>query len=43
MTENLSYNLFTYNSWFLVLSMVGFGVLGARILLISPPGSNTSF
>ncbi len=34
MTEKQSFNLFTYNSWFLVLSMIGFGFLGAVILFI---------
>ncbi len=34
MTEKQSFNLFTYNSWILVLSIIGFGVLGAGILFI---------
>ena len=34
MTEKESFNLFTYNSWILVLAIIGFGVLGAGILFI---------
>jgi len=34
MTENRTYNLFTYNSWFLILCLVGFAVLGIGVLLI---------
>ena len=34
MTEKRSFNLFTYNSWFMILSIIGFGVLGAGILFI---------
>jgi hypothetical protein len=34
MTEKQSFHLFTYNSWILFLSIIGFGVLGAGILFI---------
>ena len=34
MTENRTYNLFIYNSWHLVLSMVGFMLLGTGVLFI---------
>ncbi len=34
MTEKRTFQLFSYHSWFLIFSLVGFGILGAGILFI---------
>ena len=34
MTEKRTFKLFSYNSWFLIISLVGLGILGAGILFL---------